>query len=172
MAIAISEDGRVSAPAIGNYTRQDPLPAMQMEDVKNVNGLTAQFFKQNFRTVSQLEEAEADAIYKLDIPQIPVEVSEAVFGLKIEGIFVAKEAGIYEFELNSDDGSMLKMGNREVINHDGLHGPSAKNGQIALEQGNHPFQILYFDAGGGYSLKLRLKEPNGSWRESASSDFY
>ena len=171
-AIAISKDGRISAPAIGNYTRQDPLPSVQIEDIGNAGGLNAQFFKQNFRTVSQLAEAAADASYRLDTPQIPSEVTEAVFGLKIDGIFVAKEAGIYEFELTSDDGSMLKMGNREVINHDGLHGPSAKNGQIALEQGNHPFRVLYFDAGGGYSLKLRVKEPNGSWRELSPSDFY
>ena len=172
MAIAISEKGRQSAPAVGTYTRQDPLPAMQIDDAKNTVGLTAQYFKQNFRTVSQLADAKPVTSYKLTIPQIPAEVTEAVFGLKIDGIFVAKEAGIYEFELTSDDGSMLKIGNREVINHDGLHGPSAKNGQIALQEGNHQFQILYFDAGGGYGLKLRVKEPSGNWRELAADDFH
>ncbi|MGE0931735.1 family 20 glycosylhydrolase [Peijinzhouia sedimentorum] len=172
MAIAISEDGRQSAPAIGTFTRQDPLPGVQVEDVKNAFGLTAQYFKQNFRTVSQLADAEPVTSYKLTIPQIPAEVTEAVFGLKIDGIFVAKEAGIYEFELTSDDGSMLKIGNREVINHDGLHGSTARNGQIALEEGNHPIQILYFDAGGGYGLKLRVKEPSGTWREVTEDDFH
>ncbi len=171
MAIAISLDGRQSAPAIGNYTRQAPLPAVQMEDGAMAGGLTAQFFKQNFRTVSQIEEAEPVTEYKLSVPQIPVEVTGSVFGLNIQGIFIAREAGIYEFELNSDDGSLLKMGKREVINHDGLHGPSSKNGQIVLEQGNHLIQILYFDAGGGRGLKLRVKEPNGSWRELTEKDF-
>jgi hypothetical protein len=71
----------------------------------------------------------------------------------------AREDGIHTFTLSSDDGSRLRVGGDLVIDHDGLHGPSALAGQIALAAGWHSIEITYFQAGGGRSLDLHIAPP-------------
>ena len=46
-------------------------------------------------------------------------------------------AGEYTFRLRSDDGSELFIGNTLVIDHDGLHGATDKDGTIQLTAGRH-----------------------------------
>ena len=77
------------------------------------------------------------------------------FAVTFDGYLKIEEAGKYKFRLNSDDGSRLMLGDREVINHDGLHGADAKDGSIALEKGYHPFRIDYFEKGGGESIHFQ-----------------
>jgi glucose/arabinose dehydrogenase len=74
------------------------------------------------------------------------------------------EAGTYTFRLESDDGSRLYVDGQEVINHDGLHARTAKDGDITLTAGKHALEIRYFQAGGGAELAL-------SWRKPGSTTF-
>ena len=46
-------------------------------------------------------------------------------------------AGQYTFRLRSDDGSELFIDNKLVIDHDGLHGATDKDGAIQLTAGRH-----------------------------------
>ena len=80
-------------------------------------------------------------------------VVEALANLTIE------QAGTYEFRLVSDDGSELFIGDQLVVDHDGLHGDTAKDGSITLGTGVHPLLINYFEAGGGERLTLSWRKP-------------
>jgi PA14 domain len=53
-------------------------------------------------------------------------------------------AGTYTFRLRSDDGSELLIGDDLVIDHDGLHGATDKDGGIELTAGVHPLRVNYF----------------------------
>jgi glucose/arabinose dehydrogenase len=72
------------------------------------------------------------------------------------------EAGTYTFRLESDDGSRLFIDDREVIDHDGLHARTAKDGDITLTAGKHKLFIEYFQAGGGAELALSWKKPGAA----------
>ena len=61
-------------------------------------------------------------------------------------------AGEYTFRLTSDDGSRLYIDGNQVIDHDGLHGDTSKDGAVTLTAGVHPLRVDYFDAGGGKVL--------------------
>src|SRR5690349_7739557 len=61
-------------------------------------------------------------------------------------------AGSYTFRLTSDDGSRLLIDNSVVINHDGLHGPMAKEGTATLTTGYHALRIEHFEREGGQQL--------------------
>ncbi len=74
------------------------------------------------------------------------------FGVRIEGHLRIPKTSNYLFRLKSDDGSKLFIGDKLVIDHDGLHGDSPMDGEIALEEGFHSFRIDYFQAGGGKAL--------------------
>ncbi|MEV6494237.1 PA14 domain-containing protein, partial [Actinoplanes sp. NPDC051633] len=72
--------------------------------------------------------------------------------------------GAYTFRLTSDDGSKLWIGDTQVIDHDGLHGATDKDGTIDLTAGVHPLRAEFFEAGGGQQLTL-------SWRPPGATDF-
>ena len=61
---------------------------------------------------------------------------------------------MYTFRLISDDGSRLIINEKTFIDHDGLHGATAKEGSVALGKGLHPLRISYFEASGGNMLEL------------------
>lgn len=67
--------------------------------------------------------------------------------------------GTYTFRLISDDGSRLLIGDRRVIDHDGLHGAEPKDGEIALTPGYHALRIDHFDRGGEQQVTLQWKPP-------------
>ncbi|MFJ6671852.1 ricin-type beta-trefoil lectin domain protein [Actinosynnema sp. NPDC091369] len=71
-------------------------------------------------------------------------------------------AGTYAFRLTSDDGSRLRIDNTVVVANDGLHGPVAKDGSIALTSGYHALRIEHFDDGGGQQLTLEWQPPGAS----------
>lgn len=79
------------------------------------------------------------------------------FAASFSGYIRIPETSNYLFRLRSDDGSRLFIDGREVILHDGLHGPSPKDGELELKAGNHPFRLDYFEGGGGQAVILEWR---------------
>ena len=71
-------------------------------------------------------------------------------------------AGEHTFRLTSDDGSVLRIDGNVVVDHDGLHGDTSKDGAVTLTAGNHDLRIDYIEAGGGQVLKLEWRAPGSS----------
>ena len=68
-------------------------------------------------------------------------------------------AGAYTFRLLSDDGSKLLIDGNEIIDHDGVHGATTKDGDVTLAAGSHALEIRYFQVGGPQRLQLQWKRP-------------
>lgn len=68
-------------------------------------------------------------------------------------------AGTYAFRLISDDGARLWIDRRLVVDHDGLHSATPKDGPCELTAGEHALRILHFQGGGGASVKLEWRVP-------------
>lgn len=62
-------------------------------------------------------------------------------------------AGEYEFRLTSDDGSILQVDGRDVIDNDGFHSMKAKEGRVKLNEGTRKFRLTYFQ---GPKVRLGL----------------
>ena len=54
-----------------------------------------------------------------------------------------EQAGTYMFQLTSDDGSELLIGDQLVVDHDGLHGATSKEGSVTLTEGVHALRVNY-----------------------------
>ena len=54
------------------------------------------------------------------------------------------QAGAYTFRLLSDDGSQLWIDGQQVIDHDGVHGATTKDGDVTLTAGSHALEVRYF----------------------------
>jgi mono/diheme cytochrome c family protein len=88
------------------------------------------------------------------------------FAVRLEGFFHAPTAGTYRFYLSSDDGSRLTVGEKMVIDHDGVHPSGERKGEIDLTAGTHPLRLDFFQEGGGWELSLAVSVP-GKVRQSA-----
>ena len=53
-------------------------------------------------------------------------------------------SGEYEFQLNSDDGAVLYIDRKLVINNDGMHGMQSGTGTYNLKMGKRKFRLAYF----------------------------
>lgn len=82
---------------------------------------------------------------------------EDFFAAQFTGYLKIPETSNYLFRLRSDDGSRLYIDDQEVILHDGLHGPSPKDGELALQAGNHPIRVDFFEIGGGQTIILEWR---------------
>ncbi len=79
------------------------------------------------------------------------------FAFEFTGYIKVEKDGIYTFFTDSDDGSMLYIDDEEIVNNDGDHGSVEKSGKAALKKGYHKIKVLYFDSGGGNSLKISMQ---------------
>ncbi len=86
------------------------------------------------------------------------------FAFEFTGYVKIESDGIYTFFTDSDDGSMLYIDDEEVVNNDGDHGNVEKNGKVALRKGLHKIRVIYFDSGGGNSLRVSI-QPEGANKE-------
>jgi hypothetical protein len=66
-------------------------------------------------------------------------------GRTFQGRFHVPETNVYRVLLESYDGSRLLIDGREVINNDGMHYEIRMDNYVALEKGEHSFEVHYFD---------------------------
>jgi len=97
-----------------------------------------------------------------------------------EGYIVIPVSGNYTFETYSDDGSALYFGAYDpnttpTVNHDGLHGSTYSPATtLNLTAGPHKITVVFFQAGGGSSMRLYWKNTaNGvTSRQQIPSSFF
>jgi hexosaminidase len=78
-----------------------------------------------------------------------------------KGYFKAEEEGLYEFATKSDDGSLLYIGEKMVVDNGGNHSAIRRDGMVALKKGWHPITVKFHEAGGGSELTVWYKAPSG-----------
>jgi len=89
------------------------------------------------------------------------------FGVVYNAYYLAKQAGEYRFWMGSDDGSRLLVDGKEIVNVDGIHPHTIKEGRIQLDAGVHEIQVEYFEMEGEESISLEVQPP-GQPRQDAS----
>lgn len=82
------------------------------------------------------------------------------FGMIYTGVFEIEKPGAYIFTASSDDGSILWIDGKVVVNNDGVHGPSATDGEVTLTAGLHRMKIWYFQGPATQiAMQLFVREP-------------
>jgi len=126
-----------------------------------INGLTYKYYEGVWTQLPDFLKfpvIKSGTVYKFGLDQIIPTKDE--YALTFEGVIQIKNNGIYEFYIQSNDGTRLFIDNKVVINHDGPHGADIeKTGKITLSKGNHPIRLHYFQAGGGMYLQVKYSGP-------------
>jgi hexosaminidase len=132
--------------------------APALDAIAAAPGLHCELFRGEFNTTSAIKGAADTSVILPDVA-IPANAPDA-FGLLFRGYIDVPETGVYSFFLTSDDGSMLRIADRLVVDNDGAHSSRKKSGQVALAKGIHPFALDYMDLGGGGMLDLKYSKNN------------
>ncbi|MCK8495941.1 family 20 glycosylhydrolase [Spirosoma sp. RP8] len=124
-------------------------------------GLQASYYKKAFRNTKGMNGQTTDSTFIIHNLVVPKSVNAPSFGIQFRGYLTVPQTGVYSFFYTCDDGGVLRIADRLVVDNDGNHAPIEKSGQVALQQGAHPFAADFIEGGGGFTLKLKYSL-NGS----------
>lgn len=84
---------------------------------------------------------------------------DRAFGYSFNGFINVPSDGVYEFFVNSNDGAILYLNGKMLINNDGFHKTQEKWKKTGLAKGFHSVQLDYFQMGGAKALTVSWKVP-------------
>ncbi|MEK6235764.1 MAG: PA14 domain-containing protein, partial [Planctomycetales bacterium] len=84
---------------------------------------------------------------------------ESGFAVRFHGLLEVPTDGEYRFWTKSDDGSVLRVNDKTVVDNDGQHPPQEKEGKVTLRRGRHKFELIYTQGGGGFELAVKWAPP-------------
>lgn len=133
-------------------------------------GLDLAFYEGNWNKVPEFEKLNPKletAAKSFDLKAIKLENGQppkSNFAVRYQGLIDVPEAGEYRFWTKSDDGSVLFIDGKKVVDNDGIHAPQEKQGTVELEKGRHTFQVGVIQGGGGYELSVSWQPPGAKKR--------
>ncbi len=132
-------------------------------------GLIRKHYNGQWSTLPNFNQYTADSESVVSTINVAAYAGKDNFGVVFTGGVQIATAGTYDFELSSDDGSRLRIDDREVVLNDGIHGVVAKTGSVSLTAGPHAMRVEFFEGGGGENLLLRYRRSGGSFAEIPAS---
>jgi S1-C subfamily serine protease len=94
------------------------------------------------------------------------------FAIKLEGALKIPKDGVYRLIINSDDGSVLRVGKKIVADNDGPHPAQDVGTLMRLKKGFLPIRIDYFEATGDAELNLFIENSSGQRSDAAPLFFH
>jgi alpha-L-fucosidase len=160
----------VSGISEGTFSKVKPRPAEA--GVAASNGVKFSYYEGNwdklpdFSTLKPKKEGV--------VPTFVLTPKEDInhFGFTYTGFIKVPEQGIYGFYSESDDGSRLYIGDKLVVDNDGLHGMGEKKGLIPLAAGLHPIRVIFFERDGSEGLKVSYEGPGVKKQEIPESALF
>jgi PA14 domain/BNR repeat-like domain/Fn3 associated len=149
-------DGAIRSTYEAYYIKQKPISPTS--EIINISGLNFDYFEfsepidllVDLQKYKPTKNGETDRfIYPHEVGKLP-----EYFGLNFSGYIKIPAEAVYSFSVVSNDGALLFIDDKLVVDNDGKHGTSEKEGEIALQKGFHKIELSYFQAGGGKDLKV------------------
>ncbi|UCD76084.1 MAG: alpha-L-fucosidase [Phycisphaerales bacterium] len=112
-----------------------------------------------WQTLDQMKDRQPITTGVCDSFDISVRSRDEHVALAFTGVISVPADGIYRFFTASDDGSRLFIHDQLVVDNDGLHGMTEREGLIGLKAGYHPICVEWFNATGGAGLNVEWAGP-------------
>ena len=128
---------------------------LESAEVSNLtNGVKYKYIEGQFSSAKELINANVVKEGELDYITLDEADKEDHYAFIYEGFINIPEDDIYTFYCKSDDGSILFINDKEIVNNDGSHAAISASASVALKKGMHPFTLLYFEDYEGNSVEV------------------
>ncbi|MBN1781353.1 alpha-L-fucosidase [bacterium] len=152
------KDGRpVSGTARIQFTRVTPAPGVSPADP--VQGIRCRYYEGDWDVIPDFTAMQASKDGISANFGLSAREKDDSYGFHYQGFIQIPEDGIYTFFTESDDGSRLWIGDKPVVDNDGLHAMVEKSGSVALAAGYHAIAVSFFEKGGDDDLKVSWQGP-------------
>ncbi len=147
----------VSGISRAAFTRIQPEPGRNLEDASN--GVEYKYFRGKWEDVPDFSRLTPEREGVLPGIVLPQKKAPQNYGVEYRGYIRISKEGVYTFYLSSDDGSLLYIDGKKVVDNDGLHATVERKGIIPLAEGYHAIRVDFFQAGGGDALEADYEGP-------------
>ena len=161
LALRVLRDGQFHALTV--TPKRTPLrpPELAADVEPGLQRLAFEGTWQRLPDFDGLEPAGTDRVETFDLGPY---AGKDGFALVFRGYVEVPADGVYAFYTESDDGSRLRIGDREVVANDGTHGVQRRRGFMPLRKGKHPIAVEYFETIGGEMLEVSWHGPGETRR--------
>jgi predicted alpha/beta superfamily hydrolase len=153
---SFSSSGKYDAVAKGNFELGEVLHSIPKPKKIVPGGLKYSYYEgsweklPDFRKIKPVSTGIADSLFQIN--KLPAKTN---FACLFEGYLEIVNDGYYFFAIVSNDGSKLYLGDKLIIDNDGVYSnESTKSFVLPLEKGFYPVRLEYFQKDEGYNLQL------------------
>lgn len=79
------------------------------------------------------------------------------YAIRFQGLWKVDRDDTYKFSLSSDDGSRLIIDGKTVVDNDGIHPNTTREGAAELNSGLHKVEVWFFQAAGEDEIALTVQ---------------
>jgi hexosaminidase len=161
-AAVFTPDGRASPIRRARFIRTSLRAAERVDEQRLRRGLSVAYYAAKFDSAKALSRGTPTSTGASDSIGFQGIERPENFGLRFSGYLRVAVSGLYTITLASDDGSVLRIGDRIVVDNDGWHSETERSGMIALEGGLHPVSVEFVQGGGGRALSAFIQREGGA----------
>ncbi len=146
------------------FTKVSPNPAVTADNIKQ--GISYNYYEGEWDALpdfDNMKTIDSGIIKNIDV--LHKNKQNDYYGFEFSGLIKINADGVYRFFTSSDDGSRLYVDDNLVVDNDGPHGLTEKNGLVALSKGLHKLKVTYFEATGSNDLFVEY-EGSGVYKTS------
>ncbi len=152
--------------AIAMYLLRDQPAPVPQSKIPGLNYEAFEGLKDQLPDYSKLKAIASGYATNLSLEGLP---RRNATGLRLRGQLTIPREGDYTFWTLSRDGSQLFVDGKLVVNNDGVHKPTEKEGRVKLSVGDHSLTVNYFHHSGPAVLKAMWSGPGIKKQEIPNS---
>jgi hexosaminidase len=155
-AAIVLASGKTSPPRQARVSRTTLRPAGRAPSGGLKPGLRLAYYEASFPSARAVATIAPTRVTTADAVGLPGFQRPETYGLLLTGYLQVERPGLYTIALSSDDGSVLEIGGRVMVDNDGWHSEAERTGMIALDAGIHPLTVRYVQGSGGSALSATI----------------
>lgn len=165
---AIATRGGFWGPSCSNFLYAGKPDESKAVKFRMWRGWTGKAVPTNYSRLGAPDAAGYASAFNLE--ELPFDVEEDDITVEFTSKLNIKEAGLYVFELTSDDGAVLYIDGKVAVDCNGSHPVKTKKGAMELSKGMHSIKVEYFDDSDGQNLFVNFGLDGQSLRPLCPED--
>jgi alpha-L-fucosidase len=147
----------VSGAGTRIFRKAEPIPGIKVE--KPIPGIRYSYYEGNWDSIPDFKQLKPIKEGNLDNFSLGPKASKEYYGFCFNGHILIPSDDVYLFYTDSDDGSILWIDGKKIVDNDGLHSMKEVGSEVPLARGYHKILVEYFNKTGDDGLKVSICSP-------------